>query len=85
MIGEADHVGECNHSPACRDDRVQIGFERGRRIAGGLRKQAGGDFSNLKRSLRRRSSVGESARLIIERSAVRVCPPLHHKYITSPA
>ena len=26
---------------------------------------------------RRRSSVGESARLIIERSAVRVCPPLH--------
>ena len=27
---------------------------------------------------RRRSSVGESARLIIERSAVRVCPPLHN-------
>ena len=31
---------------------------------------------------RRRSSVGESARLIIERSAVRVCPPLHRRSTT---
>lgn len=40
-------------------------------------KQQGGRYSHLERSTRRRSSVGESARLIIERSAVRVCPPLH--------
>ena len=32
--------------------------------------------SGARPSLRRRSSVGKSARLIIERSAVQVCPPL---------
>jgi hypothetical protein len=32
----------------------------------------------------RRSSAGESARLIIERSAVRVCPPLREKRVAFP-
>jgi hypothetical protein len=69
VTSRAGHVGEWLRPFSCNNEC----FQRRREFC---RRQ---NLEPLAEGERRRSSVGESARLIIERSAVRVCPPLHQK------